>query len=146
MNYTKPALSFEQRADQLLQRGLVADRSQLMETLSRVSHHRLSAYWHPFKRVDDTFLPGTTLAMVWHRYTFDRQLRLLVMNGNRSPARERGDASARCEVYGAGSGLPAVRLTPTAVSSPPTASRRVDFDGISPFPSTRLRSRSLLHS
>lgn len=50
MKYTKPALSFEQQADQLLNRGFQADRARLIETLSRVSYYRLSAYWHPFKQ------------------------------------------------------------------------------------------------
>lgn len=81
MNYTKLALSFEQQADQLLKRGLQADRAKLIETLSRVSYYRLSAYWHPFKRADETFVPGTALEKIWRRYTFDRQLRLLVMDG-----------------------------------------------------------------
>jgi len=45
VKYTKPALSFEQQADQLLQRGFQADRTKLIETLSSVSYYRLSAYW-----------------------------------------------------------------------------------------------------
>src|SRR5277367_3352549 len=80
VKYTKPVLSFEQQADQLLNRGLEADRARLIETLSRVSYYRLSAYWHPFKQPDESFAPATTLDMVWRRYTFDRQLRLLVMD------------------------------------------------------------------
>ncbi len=68
---TKPALSFEQQADQLLRRGFQADRAKLIETLSRVSYYRLSAYWHPVKRADETFMPGTTLEKVWRRYAFD---------------------------------------------------------------------------
>ncbi len=80
MNYNKAALSFEQQADQLLSRGFVADRARLIEALSRVSYYRLTAYWHPFKREDDTFAPGTSLEIIWRRYTFDRQLRLLVMD------------------------------------------------------------------
>jgi abortive infection bacteriophage resistance protein len=80
VNYPKPALSFEQQADQLLGRGFEADRARLIETLSRVSYYRLTAYWHPFKRADDTFAPGTSLEKIWRRYTFDRQLRLLVMD------------------------------------------------------------------
>lgn len=80
VNYTKPALSFEQQADQLLSRGFEADRARLVETLSRVSYYRLSAYLHPFKRADESFVPDTTLDKVWRRYTFDRQLRLLVMD------------------------------------------------------------------
>jgi abortive infection bacteriophage resistance protein len=80
VKYTKPALSFEQQADQLLSRGLQADRARLIEILGRVNYYRLSAYWHPFKRPDGSFAPGTTLDEIWRRYTFDRQLRLLVMD------------------------------------------------------------------
>jgi abortive infection bacteriophage resistance protein len=80
VKYTKPALSFEQQAGQLLNRGFQADRARLIETLSQVSYYRLSAYWHPSKRPDESFAPGTTLDKVWRRYTFDRQLRLLVMD------------------------------------------------------------------
>ncbi len=50
VRYTKPALWFEQQADQLLQHGFQADRAKLIETWSRVSYYRLSAYWHPVKR------------------------------------------------------------------------------------------------
>lgn len=80
MRYTKPALSFEQQADQLLSRGFEADRARLIETLSRVSYYRLTAYWYPFKRMDETFAPGTTLDKIWRRYVFDRQLRLLAID------------------------------------------------------------------
>lgn len=80
MKYTKPALSFDQQADQLLKRGFQADRARLIETLSQVSYYRLSAYWHPFIRSDESFVSGTTLDKVWRRYTFDRQLRLLAMD------------------------------------------------------------------
>jgi len=80
VKYTKPALSFEQQAGHLLACGFEADRAQLIETLSQVSYYRLTAYWHPFKRADGTFAPGTTLDKIWRRYTFDRQLRLLVMD------------------------------------------------------------------
>jgi hypothetical protein len=57
VKYTKPALSFEQQADQLLNRGFQADATRLIETLSRVSYYRLSDYWHPFKRPDESFAP-----------------------------------------------------------------------------------------
>ena len=40
----------------------------------------LSAYWYPFRQPDDSLLPGTTLAVIWRRYTFDRQLRLVIRN------------------------------------------------------------------
>ena len=80
MTYTKPPLTFEQQADLLLGRGLSADRPTLLARLQAVSYYRLSAYWYPFKRPDETFESGTTLDTVWRRYVFDRQLRLFVMD------------------------------------------------------------------
>ncbi|MCX6865168.1 MAG: Abi family protein [Verrucomicrobia bacterium] len=58
----------------------MTDRDQLLATLRRVSYYRLSGYWHPFREADDRFRAGTTLEMIWDRYTFDRQLRLLVLD------------------------------------------------------------------
>ena len=82
MNYAKPPLSFEQQADRLLERGLAADRDLLIARLSEVNYYRLSGYWYPFRKPDDdAFNPGTTLEMIWDRYVFDRQLRVLVMDG-----------------------------------------------------------------
>lgn len=81
MKYKKPPLTFEQQAERLLDRGMiVSDRKQLIERLSDVSYYRLSGYWYPFKQKDDSFKPGTTFEMIWQRYIFDRQLRLLVMD------------------------------------------------------------------
>ena len=81
MRYTKPALTFDQQADQLLGRGLLADRDELIARLSEVNYYRLSAYWHPFRRQGtEALLPNTTLGTVWDRYVFDRQLRLLAMD------------------------------------------------------------------
>ncbi len=86
MHYTKPALSFEQQAQRLLDRGLLnVDKKTLVSHLSVVNYYRLSAYWYPFKQFDPTtgserFAAGTTFDMVWRRYIFDRQLRLLIMD------------------------------------------------------------------
>ena len=80
MKYLKPATSYEQQADLILKRGMIADRAILLRRLQAVGYYRLCAYWHPFKQADDTFLPGTTFEVVWNRYTFDRQLRLSVMD------------------------------------------------------------------
>ena len=85
MKYTKPALTFEQQAQRLLDRGLIADKTLLTERLSVVNYYRLSAYWHNFKQVDPTtnvesFSPNTTFDMIWRRYQFDRELRHLIMN------------------------------------------------------------------
>jgi len=80
VKYTKPALTYEEQADQLLRRGLVADREELLARLRSVSYYRLSGYWYPLRLPDDSFADGTTVEAVWRRYTFDRRLRLVVLD------------------------------------------------------------------
>ena len=86
MHYTKPALTFEQQAQRLLDRGLVGiGKNALAKQLTMVNYYRLSAYWYPFKRIDpnngnEHFATGTTFNQIWKRYTFDRRLRLLIMD------------------------------------------------------------------
>lgn len=85
MIYTKPALSFNQQAQRLIDRGLIVPNEEiLIQCLSMVNYYRLSAYWYPYKRIDNTgnecFAPGTTFETIWRRYTFDRHLRLLLLD------------------------------------------------------------------
>jgi len=86
MYYTKPALSFEEQAQRLLDRGLIVnDKQFLVNCLSNVNYYRLSAYWYTFKTIDhqtqeERFVPGTSFEIIWNRYTFDRELRLLLMD------------------------------------------------------------------
>ncbi len=86
MNYTKPALSYDQQAQRLLDRGLIApDKATLVKCLSVVNYYRLSAYWYPFKHIDpatggESFVGNTTFDTIWRRHTFDRELRHLVMD------------------------------------------------------------------
>jgi len=86
MKYTKPPLNFQQQAQRLIVRGLIApDIKTLSEYLRQVNYYRLSAYWYPFTQIDritggERFAPNTTFEMIWRRYTFDRELRLLVMD------------------------------------------------------------------
>jgi abortive infection bacteriophage resistance protein len=86
MIYSKTALTVEQQADQLINRGLTADRDELISRLTVVSYYRLSGYLYPFREIgsggkrQDTFVAGTTLDMVWRRYNFDRRLRILLLD------------------------------------------------------------------
>jgi abortive infection bacteriophage resistance protein len=80
MKYSKTPLTVDQQADLLLSRGLVAEKPALVARLTSVSYYRLCAYWYPFKQPDESFAPGTTLEIIWRRYTFDRQFRLLVID------------------------------------------------------------------
>ena len=78
--YTKPATKIDQQIDLLDERGL-AISSNAKHLLSTVSLHRLSAYFHPFKvHNSEQFNPKTSLDQIWALYTFDRQLRLLILD------------------------------------------------------------------
>lgn len=94
MRYEKPALTFEEQADQLIERGLLSDRAELLSRLRSVSYYRLSGYWFPFLLPDQTtFADGTTLEEIWSRYTFDRRFRLIVLD-----AIERVEVCVRTEL------------------------------------------------
>lgn len=80
MNYTKSPLSFDDQADLILSRGLIADRDRLISCLSSVNYYRLSGYLYPYRNPDDTFRNGTTFDMIWLHYCFDRKLRILVLD------------------------------------------------------------------
>ncbi len=48
MGYDKEALSFEDQADKILGRYLVADKEKLIEYLKNVNYYRFSGYLYPF--------------------------------------------------------------------------------------------------
>ncbi len=58
----------------------VADDALAIQWLKSVSYYRLSAYFHPFKRPDDTYEPGTDFETVRMLYGFDRKLRLILLD------------------------------------------------------------------
>ncbi|MHC4872145.1 MAG: Abi family protein [Planctomycetota bacterium] len=81
MKYDKPPLSFEDQADLIISRGLVCDRDYLVKILCSVNYYRFSGYLYPFREESsDCFKTGTKLEDVWSHYTFDRQLRVIVMD------------------------------------------------------------------
>jgi abortive infection bacteriophage resistance protein len=70
MKYTKPPLSFDQQAELLIARGLVADKADLEVFLSNVNYYRFSGYLYPFRsKAGDNYLPGTTLELIRNIYT-----------------------------------------------------------------------------
>ncbi|WP_032918488.1 Abi family protein [Leptospira santarosai] len=82
MKYTKPHLTYEQQADQLLKRGLIADRSELIQKLIQVSYYRLSGYWFPYRNYpEDTFKPDARFSEIWTRYASNRRLRFQLLDG-----------------------------------------------------------------
>ena len=81
MEYTEPPLTLKEQTEQLLSRGLKTDRDQLILCLKNVSYYRLSAYRYPFRITGgNCFQEKAILDLIWKHYTFDRQLRLFVMD------------------------------------------------------------------
>jgi len=79
--YNKPALSFGQQADRLINRGLVADKAKLTEFLGRINYYRFTAYLYPFRQpTTDDFKPGTEFTHIYMLYEFDQALRTLLFN------------------------------------------------------------------
>jgi abortive infection bacteriophage resistance protein len=70
----------DEQADLLRSRGMAGERGDFLRRLAVVNYYRLSVYWYPFREADGRFKAGTTLDAVWGRYTFDRELRHLVMD------------------------------------------------------------------
>jgi abortive infection bacteriophage resistance protein len=94
--YTKRWLSIEEQADKLVSRGLsIGSRESAHALLRAVGYYRLTGYLHPFRlsepfendhgqsriRVLNAYEPGTTLDHAEQIIDFDRQLRMLVMDG-----------------------------------------------------------------
>lgn len=98
--YLKPPLSFIEQLIKLEKRGLViSNREQALISLSSISYYRLSAYWSPFKKRNDSgafsdqFQEKTTFDNIIELYEFDRKLRLLIMD-----ALERIEISIRTSI------------------------------------------------
>jgi len=84
-HYQKPPLSPPEQIQKLKHRGLVINDDALATScLSTIGFYRLSAYFIPFEdkqntQVQHAFVPGTTFDQILFLYTFDRRLRLLVL-------------------------------------------------------------------
>ncbi|TDN45384.1 abortive infection bacteriophage resistance protein [Curtobacterium flaccumfaciens] len=96
MEYSKPWLSIADQIAQLRSRGLaVPDQDRATGLLQEVGYYRLTGYLHPFRstiadrRADpegrrllsDDYRQGTTLDHADALLSFDRELRLLVIEG-----------------------------------------------------------------
>lgn len=86
MKYAKPALTVEQQVEQLARRGMtVRDRERACHLLHNINYYRLRAYWLPDEVPsacpgDHAFREGTDFDEIVDLYSFDRKLRLLVMD------------------------------------------------------------------
>ena len=96
MKYEKPWLSVDDQIERLAHRGLdVGDRSEAGALLREVGYYRLTGYLHSFRqaehyldgrgrernRILSSFRPGACLSDAADLIDFDRELRLLVLEG-----------------------------------------------------------------
>jgi abortive infection bacteriophage resistance protein len=82
MLYSKPALTFQEQAEQLISRGMKADVTELIATLSKINYYRLSGYWHPFREYpSESFKKDTNLTLILYRYEFDQKVRNILLEG-----------------------------------------------------------------
>lgn len=81
--YRKPPLSHSDLVDRLQARGLrVPDRERAERYLRHIGYFRLSPYAIPFQddRIEHRFIHGTVFDDILRLYTFDRRLRLVIMD------------------------------------------------------------------
>ncbi len=92
MRFDKPPVSLADQVCLMQRRGLiVADPVKAEHYLGNIGYYRLSAYSLPHELPtppgqarQHLFKPGTTFEQLWALYTFDRQLRHLVIEGCKS--------------------------------------------------------------
>ncbi len=82
--FNKPPTTYAEQVALLKTRGMViADTNQAAFSLQHINYYRLCSYWLPFEqnRTTHQFYPNVRLEDVISLYNFDRQLRLLVLDG-----------------------------------------------------------------
>jgi abortive infection bacteriophage resistance protein len=82
--FNKPATTYAQQVAILQERGMaIEDVAEVEFYLQHFNYYRLRAYWLPFEadRTSHQFKPGTSFQDVLNLYIFDRELRLLVLDG-----------------------------------------------------------------
>lgn len=80
--YNKPAILYTEQLQQLKDRGLyIDDDAKAIFLLENISYYRLSGYWYPLleePKSAHSFKEGSTFAMAFSMYCFDRELRKLI--------------------------------------------------------------------
>lgn len=80
MDVKKPT-TYAQQLEILKKRGCVIENETwALEVLKNINYYRLSAYFIPFKKDENTYFEGTTFENVYHIYEFDRKLRSLIFS------------------------------------------------------------------
>jgi abortive infection bacteriophage resistance protein len=82
VSFNKPALTYQERIEQLSNRGLIIDNvERATHLLESISYHRLSGYWYPLlaDKKAHIFKEGAHFGNAFEMYSFDRALRVMVI-------------------------------------------------------------------
>lgn len=84
MEFKKESLDTKGMVQRLISRGMnIVDTAQTEHVLNHVNYYRLTPYWRIFEvdraNGDHSFVSGTDFDQVFLYYTFDRDLRMLLM-------------------------------------------------------------------
>ncbi len=79
MTPIKPFATYEEQIEKIKSRGcIITDETACLEILKNINYYRLTAYFLPFKKSDDSYLEGTDFFRVYRIYEFDRKLRNII--------------------------------------------------------------------
>ncbi len=84
MKFNKPAKTFDEQVEILENRGIIIqDKESAVHYLSHLNYYRFGAYWLPFEADHKShhFKAGVTFEDILNLYIFDRELRLLLLDG-----------------------------------------------------------------
>lgn len=81
MSEIKPHLTYAQQIERLRSRGcIIPDAADCENKLKHIGYYRLSAYFLPFKKEDETYADGLLFDKIYNIYEFDRKLRNLLFS------------------------------------------------------------------
>lgn len=80
MSNVKDPSTYEQQIALIKSRGcIVEDDKTCLDALNRIGYYRLSAYFLPFKKADNSYKSGLKFSTVYSIYEFDRELRGIIL-------------------------------------------------------------------
>jgi len=75
MALIKPPTTYKQQIEKLRSRGcIIDDEAYAIDILAKVNYYRLTAYFLPFKKQDNSYREGTNINSIYNIYEFDRKL------------------------------------------------------------------------
>lgn len=76
----KPPTTYQEQIEILRNRGCIIDDPVFCESeLKRINYYRLSAYFLPFNKTANAYVPGTSFRRVCKIYDFDQKLRHILL-------------------------------------------------------------------